>query len=135
MVLFEVEGQVDFGDLVFDSVMNLQGVWVLMIEEVFSYCIGLLFNVYDNILEVGCDIDDVCDWFVGVDLICLVGSCYIYQNVVFVLVEEIMECVIGQFYDSLVDISFFEWVGLFLVSIGFGVFQSEVSWVVLYCGW
>lgn len=135
MALLEAEGQVDLGDPVPDSVMNLQGARAPTIEEVLSHRTGLPPNAYDNILEAGRDIDDVRDRLAGVDLICPVGSCYTYQNVAFASVEEIMERATGQSYDSLVDTSLFERVGLPSASIGSGALQSEASWAAPHRGW
>lgn len=104
----------------------------LIVVDVFSYCVGLLYNVYDCDIEGNVEYYVLIQKLVNISLKCLLGDCYVYQNVVFSLIGDVVYVVLGSFYEQLVECCIFKLLGMNDVSFGLVGIQVSLCWVCLY---
>ncbi|RMB11856.1 serine hydrolase domain-containing protein [Eilatimonas milleporae] len=94
----------------------------LTVRHALSHSTGLVPNAYDNLLEAGQSVDKIIPKFRSVKPLCRPGRCYGYQNIVFSLIEPVIEKSTGQSYDALVRDRLFAPLGMDDASIGYDAF-------------
>ncbi|CUS48369.1 beta-lactamase class C [Idiomarinaceae bacterium HL-53] len=98
----------------------------IQLQHIVSHSAGLVPNAYDNLIEANYTLPRVLPFFKSINPMCEPGTCYGYQNVLFNLLEPVIERTTGQSYESLVAELLFEPLGMKDSSIGLeGFFQSE----------
>lgn len=120
-------------DYVFGFWLNLLEVieWLIVVD-LFSYWVGLFYNVYDCDVEVNVEYYMLIYKLVLILFKCQLGECYVYQNVVFSLIGDVVYVVFGSFYEQLVECWLFKLLGMDDVSFGLVGIQVSLCWVCLY---
>ena len=70
----------------------------LTIRHILSHTSGLLPHAYDNLIEAKVPFEKIIGELKNVAIICPVGKCYAYQNVVYSLISPIIESATKQNY-------------------------------------
>ena len=85
----------------------------LTVRHLLNHSTGLIPNAYDNMLEDGWDLPKILPRFNKVKSVCKPGNCYGYQNILFSLVEPVIEAHTDARYETLIEDLFFEplWMG------------------------
>lgn len=90
----------------------------IRIEHIVSHSAGLVPNAYDNLIEANYSMSRVLPYFSAINPMCEPGECYGYQNVMFNLLEPVIERSTGQSYESLVSELLLSPLGMNNASIG-----------------
>lgn len=90
----------------------------LQVQHLLGQSSGLVPNAYDNLLEANQPLERILPRFRELDPHCTPGRCYGYQNIVFSLVEPILEQVTGISYAGLVEQRIFRPLGMRDASLG-----------------
>lgn len=70
---------------------NLQATNQLQVQHLLSHTTGMVHNVYDNLLEANQPLSKIYPMFDRLEPLCTPGDCYGYTNLMFGLVEPILE--------------------------------------------
>ncbi|MCC3860297.1 serine hydrolase domain-containing protein [Pseudemcibacter aquimaris] len=63
----------------------------LTVNHILSQSSSLVHNAYDNLIEANYDMPRIIDKFSEIDPMCKLGQCYGYQNVLYSLIEPVIE--------------------------------------------
>lgn len=98
----------------------------LKIEHLLSQSSGVMPNAYDNLIEADMLPERILPQFQKIDPMCSPGSCYGYQNVLFSLIEPIIEQTTESDYASLLQQNIFVPLSMPTASVGLAAFlQTE----------
>lgn len=98
----------------------------LTIEHLLSQSTGVMPNAYDNLIEANLQPQLILPQFKKIDPLCAPGRCYGYQNVLFSLIEPIMQQTTGKTYAELMQENIFTPLQLPTASVGLdGFFSTE----------
>jgi len=98
----------------------------LKVEHLLSQSTGVMPNAYDNLIEANVKPQLILPQFSKIDPLCPPGRCYGYQNVLFSLIEPIMQQITGKTYAELMQEHIFTPLQLPTASVGLdGFFSSE----------
>lgn len=75
----------------------------LKVRHLLSHSAGITPNAYDNMLEDDWSLDKIIPYFAQLDAMCKPGECYGYQNILFSLVQPVIEQSTGEQYGALVS--------------------------------
>lgn len=100
----------------------------LTLENVLSHRAGLPPYAYDNLLEAGVDPDEILRRFGNVDLICPVGQCYGYQNVIYNIAASAIEASKNQAYDDIIRTQLLEPLDMSNASLGWAGLIENDNW-------
>ena len=75
----------------------------LQVQHLLSHTTGLVPNAYDNLIEANQKLDKVLPQFVRLQPLCQPGQCYGYQNVLYSLIEQVLEQSTGTSYEQLMQ--------------------------------
>jgi beta-lactamase class C len=73
----------------------------LTIRHLLSHTSGVVPHAYDNLVEAYVPIDTVVKRLEKAPVICPVGDCYSYQNVLYSMIGDVVESVTGKSYQEL----------------------------------
>ncbi|WP_323845118.1 serine hydrolase domain-containing protein [Microbulbifer magnicolonia] len=96
----------------------------LQVQHLIGQSSGLVPNAYDNLLEDDLPLQKILPRFRELEPHCTPGECYGYQNIVFSLVEPILEQVTGMPYAGLVTQRIFEPLDMHQSSVGMAAFLA-----------
>lgn len=98
----------------------------LTVEHLLSQSTGVMPNAYDNLIEANVKPQLILPQFKKIDPLCAPGRCYGYQNVLFSLIEPIMQQTTGKTYAELMQDNIFTPLQLPTASVGLdGFFSTE----------
>ncbi|MCC5450434.1 beta-lactamase family protein [Rheinheimera sp. UJ51] len=98
----------------------------LKVEHLLSQSTGVIANAYDNLIEANFQPERILPQFQKLDPLCTPGQCYGYQNVLFSLIEPIMQQSTSQDYASLLRQNIFEPLHMPTASVGYqGFLDTE----------
>lgn len=97
----------------------------LKVEHLLSQSTGVMPNAYDNLVEANVLPERILPQFQKIDPMCNPGQCYGYQNVLFSLIEPIMQQTTSQDYASLLRKNIFEPLHLPTASVGLQAFLDN----------
>lgn len=98
----------------------------LKVEHLLSQSTGVMPNAYDNLIEANLSPERILPQFSKIDPLCNPGQCYGYQNVLFSLIEPIMQQTTGKTYAELMQELIFTPLQLPTASVGMdGFFSTE----------
>ncbi|MCS4308839.1 beta-lactamase class C [Rheinheimera pacifica] len=98
----------------------------LKVEHLLSQSTGVMANAYDNLIEADLLPERILPQFSKIDPLCPPGQCYGYQNVLFSLIEPIMQQTTGKTYAELMQEHIFTPLQLPTASVGLdGFFSTE----------
>ena len=75
----------------------------LTIRNILSHTSGLMPHAYDNLVEANMPLDSIVKRLKEVSVICPVGECYGYQNVVYSIISDIIESATKKKYVDLLQ--------------------------------
>lgn len=96
----------------------------LKIEHLLAQSTGVIANAYDNLIEANLQPDRILPQFQKLDPLCNPGQCYGYQNVLFSLIEPIMQQTTSQDYASLLQQNIFAPLQMPTASVGLDGFLN-----------
>lgn len=97
----------------------------LKVEHLLAQSTGVIANAYDNLIEANVAPEGILPHFKKLDPLCAPGRCYGYQNVLFSLIEPIIEQTTSQDYASLMQQNIFEPLQMPTASIGLAAFLNS----------
>lgn len=96
----------------------------LQLQHLIGQSAGVVPNAYDNLLDASQSLDQILPQFSRVQPLCRPGECYTYQNVLFSLVEPVIEAATGQPYEELLAERVFKPLGMDDSSVGLEAFRA-----------
>lgn len=94
----------------------------LKIEHLLSQSTGVVRNAYDNLIEANQAPDRILPYFSKIDPLCPPGRCYGYQNVLFSLIEPVLEQTTNTPYAELMEKRIFQPLNMTTASVGMAGF-------------
>ncbi|WP_418296075.1 serine hydrolase domain-containing protein [Microbulbifer sp. SA54] len=96
----------------------------LQVQHLLSHSSGLTPNAYDNYLEDNRPVSKILPMFSSIDPHCKPGKCYGYQNVLFSLIEEVIQKATGVPYSRQLKDRFFTPLAMDDASLGWESFMA-----------
>ncbi|GMG87438.1 serine hydrolase domain-containing protein [Biformimicrobium ophioploci] len=96
----------------------------LTVGHLLSHSSGLVPNAYDNMLEASKSVEQILPKFSLIDPFCPPGQCYGYQNVLFSLIERVIEKSTGVAYEEHLQERVFTPLKMENASIGYKAFTT-----------
>ncbi|MDX1392244.1 MAG: serine hydrolase domain-containing protein [Rheinheimera sp.] len=90
----------------------------LKLEHLISQSSGVMPNAYDNLIEANVPLERILPQFSKIDPLCPPGQCYGYQNVLFSLIDQVMQKTTGKTYAQLLRERIFTPLQLPTASVG-----------------
>ncbi|MEJ2402053.1 MAG: serine hydrolase [Xanthomonadales bacterium] len=115
------EGAFSWDDRVVDHLpwFHLKGdAGVLRIRDLLGQSTGLIPHAYDNLIEDGLPMERIVPKLSTLGYICEPGDCYSYQNIVFSLIEPVMEQSTQRGYAALMNEKIFAPLDMRNASVG-----------------
>ena len=107
----------------------------LKLKHLLSQSTGVMPNAYDNLIEANVPLERILPQFGKIDPLCPPGQCYGYQNVLFSLIEPVMQQATGKNYAQLLQERIFTPLQLPTASVGLdGFFSTEETSKILEAG-
>ena len=98
----------------------------LKLEHLLSQSTGVMPNAYDNLIEADVPLQRILPQFGKIDPLCPPGQCYGYQNVLFSLIEPVIQQSTGKSYAEQLQQRIFTPLQLPTASVGLdGFFSTE----------
>lgn len=110
------------------TLKDAEGASRFSVAQVLSHSAGLPPNAYDNLLEAGIEVDVILRRLAEVDLLCPVGSCHTYQNVLFSLIAPVMELTSGHSFEQLVHERLLAPLGMRHAGFGLEHLTGDENW-------
>ncbi len=99
----------------------------LRVEHLLAQSSGLMPNAFDNLIESSWEPDRILPKFSEVDPRCTPGKCYGYQNVLFSLIQPVLERSTKMTYASLITDRIFKPLGMPNASVGLEAFNATAN--------
>ncbi|WP_417450537.1 serine hydrolase domain-containing protein [Kordiimonas sp.] len=99
----------------------------IKIRHLLSHSAGVTPNAYDNMLEDDWGLEKIIPRFDQIAAMCKPGDCYGYQNILFSLVQPVMEQTTGETYRGLVSKRLLEPLDMDHSSVGLESFLSTAN--------
>lgn len=96
----------------------------LQVEHLLSQSTGVMPNAYDNLIEANVLPDRIIPHFKKIDPMCNPGDCYGYQNVLFSLIEPIVQQTTQKDYTTLMQELIFTPLQMPTASVGMDPFMA-----------
>lgn len=96
----------------------------IRIGHVLGQSSGLVPHAYDNLLEEGVEVEEILRRFGELAPFCSPGSCYSYQNIVFALIEPVVEQTAADSYENLIERRIFRPLDMHTASVGYEAFVA-----------
>ena len=90
----------------------------LKLQHIMSQSTGVMPNAYDNLIEANVPLEKILPQFNKIDPLCTPGQCYGYQNVLFSLIDQVMQKTTGKAYAELLRERIFTPLKLPTASVG-----------------
>lgn len=99
----------------------------IQLHHLLSHSSGLMPNAYDNLLSENWDMTKITRRFAKLSPICPPGQCYGYQNVLYSMLQPVLEQVQSKPYDELLQTQIFTPLAMTDASVGFNAFQQTTN--------
>ncbi|GAB58366.1 serine hydrolase domain-containing protein [Rheinheimera nanhaiensis] len=99
----------------------------LKLKHLLSQSTGVMANAYDNLIEANVPLERILAQFDKIDPLCPPGQCYGYQNVLFSLIEPVMQQATGKSYAQLLQERIFTPLQLPTASVGLDGFFATAN--------
>ncbi|MCC5854593.1 MAG: beta-lactamase family protein [Idiomarina sp.] len=96
----------------------------VQIEHLLAHSAGVIPNAYDNLIEANLHRDQILPHFRQLNPMCVPGQCYGYQNVLFSLIEPVLESRTGSSYEELLHQHLFSPLNMASASVGHEAFLA-----------
>ena len=90
----------------------------LQVQHLLSHTTGMVHNVYDNLLDAHLPLSKIYPMFSQLEPLCMPGNCYGYTNLMFGLVEPILEQATDRDYYQLMQQKVFDPLAMQDASLG-----------------
>ncbi|MCM2678477.1 serine hydrolase domain-containing protein [Echinimonas agarilytica] len=97
----------------------------LKVEHLLSHTAGVVPNAYDNLIEANRKLPKILPQFKKLQPMCKPGKCYAYQNVLYSMIEQVIEHGHEISYEALMQQSIFDPLGMGDASVGLDAFMSN----------
>ncbi|MBW8191691.1 beta-lactamase family protein [Neiella marina] len=97
----------------------------LQVKDLLSHASGLVPNAYDNLIEAGQSLPKILPQFKKLKPLCEPGKCYGYQNVLYSMIEQVIEQTNPLDYESLMQQAVFDPLGMDNASLGRDAFMNN----------
>ncbi|MBD1390094.1 beta-lactamase family protein [Neiella sp. HB171785] len=97
----------------------------LQVRNLLSHTSGLVPNAYDNLIEAGQSLPKILPQFKKLKPLCKPGQCYGYQNVLYSMIEQVIEQTNPLSYEALMQQEIFAPLGMKNASLGRDAFISN----------
>ena len=94
----------------------------LTVNHIMSQSSSLVHNAYDNLVEANYSMDRIIDKFKEIDPMCRLGECYGYQNVLYSLIQPVIEQSTSSTYTDLMHSRIFDPLHMERSSLGYEAF-------------
>ncbi len=94
----------------------------LTINHILSQSSSLVHNAYDNLVEANYPMPKIIDKFKEIDPMCRLGECYGYQNVLYSLIQPVIEKSTSSSYSNLMHSHIFDPLKMERSSLGYEAF-------------
>jgi beta-lactamase class C len=96
----------------------------LQIRHLLGQSTGIVPNAYDNLLEADMPLEKILPRFRELDPLCAPGACYTYQNILFGLIDPVVEQATSLSYSTLVQERLFKPLEMQHASLGMEAFLA-----------
>ncbi len=96
----------------------------LTINHIMSQSSSLVHNAYDNLVEANYSMPRIIDKFKDIDPSCRLGKCYGYQNVLYSLIQPVLEKATSSTYSNLMSNHIFDPLKMDHSSLGYEAFME-----------
>jgi len=96
----------------------------LQIRHLLGQSTGVVPNAYDNLLDADVPLDKILPRFSELDPMCAPGECYTYQNILFGLIDPVVEYATSRSYGTLVRERIFQPLQMQHASLGMEAFLA-----------
>lgn len=96
----------------------------LTVNHIMSQSSSLVHNAYDNLVEANYSMPRIIDKFKEIDPMCKLGECYGYQNVLYSLVQPVIEQSTSSTYTDLMHNRIFDPLEMERSSLGYEAFLA-----------
>lgn len=97
----------------------------VQIQHLLGQSTGIVPNAYDNLLDANAPLDAILPRFRDLEPICTPGQCYTYQNILFSLIDPVIQHATHRSYSELVNERLFKPLRMQHASIGMAAFLAE----------
>jgi beta-lactamase class C len=99
----------------------------LQVQHILGQSAGVVPNAYDNLLDASQSLNQILPQFARLDPICRPGECYTYQNVLFSLIEPVIEGTTDRRFEDLLEERVFQPLGMNDSSIGLEAYRASAN--------
>ncbi|MBW3568099.1 MAG: beta-lactamase family protein [Proteobacteria bacterium] len=96
----------------------------LQIRHLLGQSSGIVPNAYDNLLDADIPLDNILPRFSKLEPVCAPGLCYTYQNILFSLIDPVIEKATDLSYSALVQQRIFQPLHMQHASLGLEAFLA-----------
>lgn len=96
----------------------------LTVDHIMSQSSSLVHNAYDNLIEANYSMPRIIDKFSEIDPMCKLGECYGYQNVLYSLIQPVIEKSTSSTYTDLMHNRIFDPLEMERSSLGYEAFLA-----------
>ena len=126
------EGKLHWDDPVYRFVPDFQlknsrHTQTLQIQHLLSQSTGIVPNAYDNLLDANVKLIKILPKFRELSPVCQPGECYTYQNILFGLIDPVIEQATQQQYSDLIQQRLFNPLAMQQASIGQADFENAAN--------
>lgn len=97
----------------------------VQVQHLLTHSVGIVPNAYDNLIEANYSSEQIVPYFQRLNPLCEPGQCYGYQNVLFNLIENVLEKSTGSTYPELLSEYVFDPLGMTHSSVGIEGYQAS----------
>ncbi|MEZ5759044.1 MAG: serine hydrolase domain-containing protein [Emcibacteraceae bacterium] len=97
----------------------------LTVNHILSQSSSLVHNAYDNLVEANYPMSKIIAKFKDIDPSCKLGECYGYQNVLYSLIQPVIERATSSSYTDLMYSYIFDPLGMEHASLGYEAFLGN----------
>jgi len=97
----------------------------VQIQHLLGQSTGIVPNAYDNLLDANTPLDTILPQFRSLEPVCAPGRCYTYQNILFSLIDPVIQHATQRTYSELVNERLFKPLRMQNASIGMAAFLAE----------
>lgn len=99
----------------------------LTVSHIMSQSSSLVHNAYDNLIEANYSMPKIIDKFKEIDPMCKLGQCYGYQNVLYSLIQPVIEKSTNSSYTDLMHKNIFDPLEMDHSSLGYESFLETAN--------
>lgn len=99
-------------------------VTALQIRHLLGQSSGIVPNAYDNLLDADVPLDNILPRFSKLEPVCAPGQCYTYQNILFSLIDPVIQQATDLSYSALVQQRIFQPLHMQHASLGLEAFLA-----------